>query len=60
MDSEAQSAALNIDWMGTPSVAALDAAAPLVECAEKVDVSTPASSSCFLIHLAIVDPLTGL
>ena len=38
-----------------PDAAAFEAAAPLVECAEKVDVSIPASFNCSLIQRQIVD-----
>ena len=46
--------------MGTPAEAALDAAAPLVECAEKTEVSIPASFSWSFIHRPTVELVSGL
>ena len=46
--------------MATPDDAAFDAAAPLVECAENTETSTPASQSWSLIQRPIVAPVTGL
>ena len=41
-----------------PNAEAFEAAAPLVECALKTDVSTPDASSAERIHLLIVLPVT--
>ncbi len=43
-----------------PILEAVDAEAPLTECALKVDTSIPATSSSFFNHLAIVLEVTAL
>ena len=45
--------------MGIPEKTALEAAAPLVECAVKIDVSIPANLSCSLIQRPIVGTEAG-
>ena len=46
--------------IGTPFVAAFDEAADLVECAENLAVSIPASNRLSFIHRPIVVDDTGL
>ncbi|KAK4027349.1 hypothetical protein OUZ56_016359 [Daphnia magna] len=52
-------AVLRIVSIGIPFFSALDAAAPLVEWAEKMG-STPASVRMDFIHRPTVDPVTDL
>ncbi|KAK4028526.1 hypothetical protein OUZ56_017935 [Daphnia magna] len=60
LNVDAQLAVFNIESVGTPFSAAFEAEAPRVEWAEKIDVSTPASSRTFLSHCPIVEPFTSL
>ena len=60
MDSFDQCAVLRMVSTGTPDRAAFEAAAPLVECALKVEVSTPALPNNDFIHLPIEQTFTGL
>jgi hypothetical protein len=59
VDSADQLAALRICPTGTPRFAALDAADPLVEWAEK-DLSMPAKDKQFFIHLPMDEAPTAL
>ena len=47
-------------WKVTPDMAAFEEEAPRVECAEKIDVSTPADRRMDFSHLAIVEDTTAL
>ncbi|KAK4009186.1 hypothetical protein OUZ56_018292 [Daphnia magna] len=48
-----------MDWIGIPAAAALEPAAPLVECAANTEVSIPACLNCSLIQRPIVELLTA-
>ena len=56
---EPQSAVLKISAVDTPTLLALDVAAPLVECAEKMETSIPACAISDWSQCPIVAAFTG-
>lgn len=60
VDSLDQWAVPKILSIGTPILTALEAEAPLVECAENLDVSIPADFRTFLIQCPTVEGVAEL
>lgn len=60
MDPDDQLAVRRIASIGTPEAAAFEAPAPLVECAEKTELSIPAEEMVDLIHLLRVEDVAAV
>ena len=59
VDGVLQSAAFNISGIETPAALAFDVAAPLVKCAENIEMSIPDCSIILLSQCPTVADFTG-